>query len=118
MNTARLLTAAAVAALLAAPMAARADPVSTDSSGAVNAPAATSAGVPVAATLGDPAAPLGTPAHPIPQSSPTPPDQAANLVAGDSTVVSNGPIPDTRENRARYGQPLSATGRMTRPASN
>lgn len=117
MNTARLLTAAALAAALAAPLAARADPA-TDSSGAVNAPAATSAGVPVAATVGDQAAPLGTPAHPIPQSSPTPPDQASSLVAGDATVVSNGPVPDTPENRARYGQPLSASGRMTKPASN
>ena len=33
-------------------------------------------------------------------------------------VVSNGPVPDTSENRARYGQPMSNAGRMTRPAGD
>ena len=116
MNTVRLITAAAMAAALAAPLAARADPNVPDS--AVNAPSATNAGSPVAATVGDPAAPLGTPSHPIPQSSPTPSDQASILVAGDSSVVSNGPVPDTPANRARYGQPLSMSGRLTKPVSN
>jgi hypothetical protein len=33
-------------------------------------------------------------------------------------VVTNGPVPDTRENRARYGQPLSRAGKRTAPAGN
>ncbi len=34
------------------------------------------------------------------------------------SVVTNGPIPDTPENRAKYGQPNSRTGRATVPAGN
>lgn len=33
-------------------------------------------------------------------------------------LVTNGPVPDTRENRAKYGQPLSRAGRATTPAGN
>jgi hypothetical protein len=82
------------------------------------APAASDAAAPTAAVAQDPAAPLGSNANPLPQSSPTPPGQASNLMAGDPTVVSNGPVPDTKANRAKYGQPLSASGRATRPAGN
>jgi hypothetical protein len=33
-------------------------------------------------------------------------------------VISNGPVPDTPQNRAKYGQPLSNAGRLTKPAGN
>jgi hypothetical protein len=33
-------------------------------------------------------------------------------------VVSNGPVPDTAANRAKYGKPMSNAGRMTKPAGN
>jgi hypothetical protein len=33
-------------------------------------------------------------------------------------LVTNGPIADTEENRARYGEPLSRAGRLTQPAGN
>ncbi|HEX5776972.1 MAG TPA: hypothetical protein VFX95_09880 [Caulobacteraceae bacterium] len=33
-------------------------------------------------------------------------------------TVTNGPIPDTAENRALYGQPLSRAGKRTTPAGN
>lgn len=33
-------------------------------------------------------------------------------------VVANAPIPDTPENRAKYGQPLSRAGRATAPNGN
>ncbi len=33
-------------------------------------------------------------------------------------VISNGPVPDTPENRAKYGQPLSHAGKKTAPAGN
>ncbi|HWA61319.1 MAG TPA: hypothetical protein VG939_08085 [Caulobacteraceae bacterium] len=52
------------------------------------------------------------------ESSPTPPSEAYRLVASDPTVVSNGPVPDTPQNRARYGGPMSHGGRMTAPAGN
>lgn len=64
------------------------------------------------------AAPLGSPGNPIPQSSPTPVDQAYRLKAGDPNVVSNAPIPDTPQNRAKDGQPMSHGGRSTQPAGN
>lgn len=32
--------------------------------------------------------------------------------------ISSGPVPDTAANRARYGGPMSATGRRTAPAGN
>ncbi len=38
---------------------------------------------------------------------------------GDRNVlVTNGPVPDTEANRARYGQPLSNAGNRTQPAGN
>lgn len=33
-------------------------------------------------------------------------------------VITNGPIPDTPENRARYGQPLSHAGKRSAPVGN
>jgi hypothetical protein len=47
-----------------------------------------------------------------------PPGQAAALAAGDNQIVTNGPVPDTRANRAKYGGPMSNAGRRTRPAGN
>lgn len=70
---------------------------------------------PMGAPASGAAAPLGTPEHPIPQTSPTPPDQAYHLKAGDPNVVSNAPVADTPENRAAYGQPMSRTGKATAP---
>lgn len=52
------------------------------------------------------------------QSSPTPADQAYKLVAGSPNTVSNQPIPDTAENRAKYGGPMSNGGRKTPPRGN
>lgn len=33
-------------------------------------------------------------------------------------LVTNGPVPDTPANRAKFGKPDSRAGRMTRPAGN
>ena len=33
-------------------------------------------------------------------------------------MVSNGPVPDTAENRKKFGGPMSRAGRHTRPAGN
>lgn len=127
MKTALLLSAAGLAALLMAPAAvwaqdqAQPAPAPTASSApptTVDAPAAPDAASPVAAVTQNAGAPMGSPANPIPESSPTPAPQAGALVASDPTVVSNGPVPDTKANRARYGKPLSATGRATAPAGN
>lgn len=44
----------------------------------------------------------------------------ASAVAPSYTVqtVTNGPVPDTPANRARYGQPMSRAGKATTPAGN
>ncbi|WP_269716428.1 hypothetical protein [Caulobacter sp. NIBR2454] len=46
------------------------------------------------------------------------PEQQATLKAGDANVVSNGPVADTPENRAKYGAPMSRAGKRTDPAGN
>ncbi len=86
----------------------------------MNAQSATAPDVsaPASATVADPGAAPGSPANPIPTNSPTPADQAGKLVAGDASVVSNAPIPDTRANRAKYGRPLSHAGNLTDPSGN
>lgn len=54
----------------------------------------------------------------IPTSSPTPVEQAYLLKAGDPTVVSNPPVPDTLETRRAYGGPESNGGKKTRAVGN
>ena len=112
----RTVAATAALALLAAPAAfaqstgAPTDPNAQASQGSMgdqnapSAPSAASSGVNTSAI--------------VYQSSPTPADQAYTLKAGDPTVVSNAPIPDTRANRQAFGRPLSMTGRKTAPAGN
>ena len=46
-----------------------------------------------------------------------PAERAPSATAG-TDLISNGPVPDTRANRAKYGMPLSNAGRMTKPAGN
>ena len=43
---------------------------------------------------------------------------AAANASFTSMTVTNGPVPDTAENRAKYGQPLSRAGKRTTPAGN
>lgn len=47
---------------------------------------------------------------------------SATTVAGNvsvtTTTVTNGPVPDTAENRAKYGQPLSRAGKRTAARGN
>ena len=119
MNRSLMLAAAgALAALAFAAQPAAAQTAASAQDQSTQAQPAQQAASPASATIGDPAAGPGSPANPIPQSSPTPVDQAAQLKAGDSSVVSNGPVPDTRANRAKYGQPMSNAGKRTRPAGN
>ena len=47
-----------------------------------------------------------------------PPSQVQALAEGDNSLVTNGPIPDTPANRAKYGGPMSLTGKRTKPAGN
>lgn len=75
------------------------------------------AGPPAPSSTMDVAAEAGQPAG-IPLSSPTPVAQAHLLKAGDPSVVSNTPVPDTPATRRAYGGPDSNGGRQTRPVGN
>jgi UrcA family protein len=60
------------------------------------------------------------------EAAPVPPPAPAAPAAGSygqeasytTQTVTNGPVPDTPENRARFGGPMSHAGRVTRPAGN
>ena len=64
-------------------------------------------------------------ADPLPEPAPVPPpapsaSSAAAPAAATFTTqtVTNGPVPDTPENRAKYGQPMSRAGKATAPRGN
>jgi len=111
----KTLTAlAAFATLAAAPAFAQStDQMAPPADAATQMPA-TDMTAPADATA---AMPMQTPVT-ILQSSPTPADQAYKLVAGAPNTVSNQPVPDTAENRAKYGGPMSNGGRKTAPRGN
>ena len=46
------------------------------------------------------------------------PEEQATLKAGDANVVSNPPVADTPENRAKYGKPMSNAGKRTAAKGN
>ncbi|HEY4030190.1 MAG TPA: hypothetical protein VGM25_07590 [Caulobacteraceae bacterium] len=46
------------------------------------------------------------------------PAERAPAASAGSDLISNGPVPDTPANRAKYGQPLSHAGKITKPAGN
>ena len=66
------------------------------------------------------------PAAPIVSTTSTVEAPAATTTSADvaatttfsNIVVTNGPVPDTAENRAKYGQPLSSAGRRTGARGN
>jgi hypothetical protein len=106
MRLTQLLMIAAIAALAAGFADAQTSSGGTNDQS--NTAAAGQAAAPSAATFG----PGGV------TSSPTPVDQAYKLKAGDVTVISNAPIPDTVANRQQFGGPMSNGGRHTAPAGN
>ena len=108
--TSSLATALLAAAILPVAAHAAVDPTKDS--------AATSHAVNASAYVPDTNAPLGSPANPIPQSSPTPANLAYTILPSDPNLITNGPIPDTAANRAKYGEPLSHAGRMSRPAGD
>jgi hypothetical protein len=99
MSPTRILGAVALAALIAAPGAALARHHHKIHHAAVSAvaPSAESAAVNTSGV--------------ITETRQTAPDQL-------NTLVTNGPVPDTPENRAKYGSPMSNAGKRTQPAGN
>lgn len=100
----RLVLGAAAAALLAGAAAAQ-TPAAMPEHGdhAVNAPVSTTTAASATAAGAD-------------VSTTTTTDADGSTVT--VSMVTNGPVPDTAENRAKYGQPLSRAGKMTRAAGN
>ena len=122
MRTRLMIAAAATATLLAGAALAQAPAASgsnfTQSDTAVNP---TDATVPPAVATGN-AAEAAPPAAPADSATVAPaagaPTERAPTATAGSDVVSNGRVPDTRENRAKYGQPMSNAGRHTKAAGN
>ncbi len=69
-----------------------------------------------AASTPDASQPAMTPSTPMAPSADT---SASNTNATvEQTTVTNGPVPDTAANRAKYGAPMSHAGKKTKPAGN
>ncbi len=107
----RLKTVLAIAAIsLASPVLAQMAPDTANT-----APPAAPATQPEAPYAG--AAGVNTSTGPV-SADQLPAGQASALAAGDNRLVTNGPVPDTRANRAKYGGPMSNAGRHTKPIGN
>ena len=68
-----------------------------------------------------PGAPMTDSSQPAmtPPMAPSADTSAANSNATvTETTVTNGPVPDTAANRAKYGAPMSHAGKKTKPAGN
>jgi len=125
MHVTRLMTAAAFAALIAGPAAAQSTTTqtqttttntgdaqtSTSMSGSMDATTASPLGLPAGANPAAAAALAGTPNVPT-GTLIAPPGLVVSTSASGSVVIANAPIPDNVENRQRYGQPESRSGRM------
>jgi len=112
MSAVRILGAVALAAIVVVPAVATAQSEGAANDRARNEHGELIRGARTAASAGTPTSGV------VLLSSPTPPELASKLKAGDPTVVSNAPIPDTPENRARYGEPMSNGGRHTAPVGD
>jgi hypothetical protein len=135
MKLSHLTIATAAAALLGgAALAQQPDPaapatgaVTGDQTGA-QPPADTTAPPPVNSTTppADTAAPpADTSAPPADTAVTPPPSDTATAAASTATnasftnlTVTNGPVPDTAENRKKYGQPLSHAGKRSAAKGN
>ena len=77
--------------------------------------------VPVAPPPADTSAPPSEAAASPPPAADTTAIAATDTAASASfttQTVTNGPVPDTAENRAKYGQPMSRAGKRTAAAGN
>jgi hypothetical protein len=113
-----MIAAAATATLLAGAALAQ-TPAATGSNftqndTSVNPPAAA---VPPPATPADVAPAAAADTATVAPAAGAPTERAPVATAG-TDLVTNGPVPDTRENRAKYGQPMSNAGRHTKAAGN
>jgi hypothetical protein len=115
MRTQLMIATAAAAALMAGSAFAQSSQGAAGDT-AVNPPAAAA---PAPAPAPDVTAPAPTPdATVAPAAGAATERTPAASVSGGADLVTNGPVADTPENRAKYGKPMSNAGRMTKPAGN
>ena len=119
MSSATMLGAAAAVAILAAPALAfsQAQTPMSRPGADINPPMSASTGPSVDSAPSAQTAGMNTSGVAV-SASQLPPDQAHALAQGDNTMVTNGPVPDTLANRAKYGKPMSHAGKKTPPAGN
>jgi hypothetical protein len=79
------------------------------------APTAEQAAMPPADQAAPPAS-TGMSAQPAPTG--TAANTSSTVDANGNQVIASAPVPDTKANRAAYGQPLSRAGKRTAPAGN
>jgi hypothetical protein len=126
-------TLAAGALALAAASAAAAQPAPADQGQPASPPDAMAAPAQPLDSVGAqaPATPSPAPSDQAPSASASGLDTSATtgqppmanagverITQGNDTLVTNGPVPDTAANRAKYGGPMSKTGKKTKPAGN
>lgn len=119
MRTRLMIAAAATATLLAgAALAQTPAPAASGSNFTQNDTAVnpSNATVPPVVSTGNPISAPTDNATVAPAAG-APTERAPTATAG-TDVVTNGPVPDTKENRAKYGQPMSNAGRHTKAAGN
>ena len=120
MTLTRLLTAAGFAVMLAAGSAhAQSTDIDTDTTVTVDTQGNTT--TTTTTTVIDPV--TGLPVSVDATTAGVPASSLTTTTMGEpgtvtTRTVTNGPIPDTAENRAKYGQPLSRAGKRTAPAGN
>jgi len=117
MSSVRILGLAA-AALLAAPTLALAQaspPMSDQGAPAATQQGGASSGATIDNTLAPSATTNGANASGVLNYSTTTDQNGATVT---NTLVTNGPVPDTAANRAKYGSPMSNAGKKTAPAGN
>jgi hypothetical protein len=76
----------------------------------------------LAQTAGEPQRPMDATSPAPPPADPgstvvagqAPPAQVQALASGDNKTVTNGPVPDTPANRAKYGRPMSHLASLPR----
>ncbi len=113
-----LIAAGAVALMTGAAFA-----QSPTDSGTTNPVAPNAAGDPTlqnadGSPLGSQGTSAATPNNVAPADSAVGTTMGTTTMAANVQTVTNGPIPDTPENRAKYGAPLSRAGKRTAPVGN
>ncbi|MGA2951762.1 MAG: hypothetical protein ABSD80_05955 [Caulobacteraceae bacterium] len=106
----------ALAAIAASALAQTAPDSSAPADQNMSAPA-TQAAPPPPMAVPATAAGVNASTGPVPADQ-LPQGQATALASGDNQMVTNGPVPDTAANRAKYGGPKSHGGRATPPIGN